>query len=522
MLTDSRSLPSGSVVNADVCIIGAGAAGITLAQQFANTRVKVCLMESGGFDLDLHTQDLYRGKSVGWPYWPLEASRIRFFGGSTNHWGGACIPLNRDDFETRDWVPNSGWPFSKSDLNPFYNRALSVFGLNRNSFDPYEWEAQGKRVLPLNSEAIVSNMHQSCNNRRFGLTYKDELMGQENLDTYTHANAVNLRANNPVQTVSKVEFATMGGNAFSVRAKFVILAMGGIENSRLLLASTDDAEAGLGNQNDLVGRYFSDHYYFSNVGRLVVANPDVNLSMYTRKVEIDGQQIGVHFELSSDERKLQRLLTTRIHVGDTSWRAYARDHGRPRRSTDLSDKIVNRIDGILRKVRGVDGTPGNTAEDYGENKASRLFSVGAWSEVIPRSDSRVLLNDEKDALGMRRITLDWRIGAAEKRSVINSLTFFGRQLGVSGVGRFRLDLDEESPWPWEGGGTPGMHHMGGTRMNNDPVKGVVDGHSKVHGLSNLYVAGSSVFPTFGTANPTLTIVALAIRMGDHIKERLNA
>jgi len=521
MLVDAREMASESHVHADICIIGAGAAGITLAREFANTNLKVCLMESGGFDLDLATQNLYKGSSTGWPYWPLEGSRIRFFGGTTNHWGGNCIPLNEDDFLSREWVPNSGWPLSKRELMPYYESAQSLFGLGRYSYDPSDWETPSRRVMHFNGQSIVSKMFQNCRQKRFGSVYRDELVNSTNIHLYLYANAIDISANPAVNKVDSVRFACLNGGRFTVSATTYLLALGGIENSRILLASNKQQKNGLGNTNDVVGRYFSDHYYFSNTGLMVVPDPKTGLDLYDRKRRAKNQKIGVHFELSAKVRREDKLLSTRIHLSQVPWKAYSRDKGAPVVKRGYQDRIADKLTSLLGRIEQPSKLDKNSALSYGEPGRARLFSVGLWSEVLPRAESRIKLNESRDAFGMPRVTFDWKIGSTEKQSVMESLSYFARQVGANGIGRVRVDLDEASPWPWVGGGEPGLHQMGGTRMSDNPGKGVVDKNCRVHGLTNLYVAGSSVFPTFGTANPTLTIVALALRLAKHIKSKMH-
>ena len=518
MLIDSGDIPYDSVINTDVCIVGAGAAGITLARQFANTNIRVCLMESGGFNLELPTQNLYKGSNVGWPYWPLDSSRIRFFGGTTNHWGGNCIPLNDDDFEQRDWISDSGWPISKTDLEPYYRAAQPVFGLGQEGYDPVEWQSDSMKLLEFSDDLITSNMFQGCEAKRFGAVYRAELLASSNLDTYLHANAIDIQSSENGKEIVRIKFACLNGNRFTVNAKTYLLALGGLENSRLLLASNGVQSKGLANGNDLVGRYFSDHYYFARLGLMVVPEANPNLNYYHKKIRVSGREIGLHFELASAVKKKKKLLSTRIHISKVPWRAYSHDPGKPAINRDFGEKVASKLNSVWQSLSGLEKPNKNRPESYGELSSANLYSIGAWIEVNPRKDSRVYLNDDKDVFGMPRITLDWIIANNEKRSLMTSLNYFARQVGANGIGRVRLDLDEQSPWPWQGGGEPGLHQMGGTRMNDSALKGVVDKHCKVHGIANLYIAGSSVFPTFGTANPTLTIVALALRLADHVKE----
>lgn len=156
MFIDARSIPQNQVIETEVCIVGAGAAGITLAREFIGQRFRVCLLESGGLRFDENIQSLYKGEIVGLPYTPLEAARVRYFGGTTNHWSGWCWPLDEIDFESRDWVPYSGWPFDKSHLNQFYQRAQPICQLGPYAYDASFWENEHMRRLPFKGENVVT------------------------------------------------------------------------------------------------------------------------------------------------------------------------------------------------------------------------------------------------------------------------------------------------------------------------------------------------------------------------------
>ncbi len=515
MLIDSRTLPSGHVAKADICILGAGAAGITLARALANAKRRICLLESGGLNLDLPTQNLYRGTSIGWPYWPLEASRIRFLGGTTNHWGGACIPLSEIDFEEREWVPESGWPISREELLPFYGSAQDVFGLGPFEYDPEKWATSEFPYVRFPDGRVISGMLQKAVRKRFGLVYREELANSGDIDTYLYANALSVDTNDFANHVTKISCGCLSGTRFSVQAKTFILALGGIETARLLLLSRGTQSTGLANQNDLVGRFFSDHPFFSNLGLIIVTDPSVNFSLYLRS-RVRDTDMQAHFELAPAVQRAERLLHTRIHVREQTWGLYRYDP-----NPSVADRLLRKVEALAHRFTGhQDQVP--TPSDFGEPSGARLLRLGAWSEVIPRRDSRVYLGKERDGLGLERVVLDWRVGSVEKESLRRSLRLFGEAIGLAGLGRARIELDNESPWPWLGGGEPGLHHMGTTRMSDDPKRGVVDRNCRVQGINNLFIAGSSVFPTYGVANPTLTIVALALRLADHINRGVEA
>jgi len=517
MIIDARSVEENSLIEADICILGAGAAGITLARELGSRHRKVCVLESGGLNLDIATQALYQGQVEGWPYWPLDTCRLRFFGGTTNHWGGSCLPLDEDDFVAKPWISTGGWPISKSDLLPFYRRAQPVFGMGEYFYDaPALLQGAGEQLW--NGDGITAGMIRRSAVSSFGVEYREELDQATGIEVYLNGNAVNVKANEGRTHVEAVDVVCLSGNRFRMRARTFVLAMGGIENARLLLESRAAGEVGLGNEHDLVGRYFSDHAYLANLGVLQIVGADADLGKFSEVIPLDGTTAKFFLHVTPETRAREQLLNTRLHVQSVPWIEFGRDRGKPPR--DLSDRVVGRLESLLGDLRGekAPARKGTTAEDYGAPAGSRLFRVGAWTDVVPRPESRVYLGEAKDALGLRKPVLNWQIGQEEKQSLVKSLELLARRVGRVGIGRMRIDLDDDSPWPWTGGYEPGLHQMGTTRMSNSPQQGVVDRNCKVHGLSNLFVAGSSVFPTYGTANPTLTIVALAIRLADHIKQ----
>jgi choline dehydrogenase-like flavoprotein len=423
--------------------------------------------------------------------------------------------LSEIDFEEREWVPESGWPVSREELLPFYGSAQAVFGLGPFDYDPEHWATKEFPYIGFPDGRVISGMHQKAVQKRFGLVYRDELANSRDIDTYLYANALSVGTNDAANHVARISCGCLSGTRFSVEAKTFILALGGIENARILLVSRGTQSVGLANQHDLVGRYFSDHPYFSNLGLIVVTEPSANFSLYFKN-RVRGTDMQAHFELAPEVQRAERLLHTRIHVRERSWDSYQYDP-----NADAADRLLRKMESLVRRLTGRQDDM-LTPEAFGQPAGARLIRLGAWCEVIPRRDSRVYLGGERDELGLERVVVDWRVGSAEKESLIRSLRVFAEAIGLAGLGRARIDLDEESAWPWAGGGEPGLHHMGTTRMSDDAKRGVVDRNCRVHGINNLFMAGSSVFPTYGIANPTLTIVALALRLADHLNRGVEA
>jgi choline dehydrogenase-like flavoprotein len=528
MLRDARELDDASTIECDLCIIGAGAAGITLARSFAGGALKLCLLESGGLEYEPEIQDLYRGQNVGLPYFELDVCRLRFFGGSTNHWAGRCRPLDELDFEARPWVPLSGWPLAKADLEPFYRDAQTLCELGAFDYTPEPWLGPGQQVLPLDPQKLVSRVWQFSPPTLFGEAYRAELEQAANIEVLLHASVVEIAAGESGAEVQSVAFATLAGTRGTVRARAYVLACGGLENPRLLLVSNRQVKAGLGNQHDMVGRCFMEHPHM-NAARALVTDPAV-LAFYTRGQGGSGAQgpevVGCLNQSPARQEALQLLnfdgLFTVDNIGDSGYAALRRIWNSAERGAwpdDLSGDLWQALIDIDDTAAGLMGRFG--IREYRADNASFLMWCSA--EQAPNPDSRVRLGEERDALGLPRIALDWRLSELDKRSLQAGHQAVAEELGRTGLGRLQIDewLTADLTG-WAPALEGGHHHMGTTRMSADPAQGVVDADCCVHGSANLYVAGSSVFPTCGSANPTLTVVALALRLATHLKASLGS
>ena len=261
MHTDARKIDQNSTIEGDICIVGAGAAGISMALDWADSTHKVILLEGGGYDYDAEVQDLYAGLNTGQRYFPLRSSRLHFFGGTTGHWGGLCSPLDPLDFKSRSWVPHSGWPITLEDLHPFYEKAHEYLELGPYNYRQNYWTElyPDMQPLPLDPEVIWSKIWQFSPPTRFGSKYRNRIENSNNIHLYTYANCTNIVLKNSLHTVDHVVVKNHDGKNHKVRAKHFVLACGAIQNARLLLASNKQIPSGLGNKYDNTGRYFMEH-----------------------------------------------------------------------------------------------------------------------------------------------------------------------------------------------------------------------------------------------------------------------
>lgn len=527
MFVDARNLPMGTVIEADLCIIGGGAAGIAIAREFLGQGLRVCILESGGTSYDEETQALNHGECVGLPY-ELDTTRARYFGGSTNWWAGFCRPFEDYHFVKRPWVPYSGWPITRRDLDPFYQRSFDLCGIDARMSLAEDGAAGGgtapvklartatgrftHTITPLGDERL-----------RFAKVFGQELARAHEVCVYLHANTVHLQASPDARRVIGVRAATLAGNTFTVTGKAFILASGAIENARLLLASNDRIAAGLGNQYDVVGRFFMEHATFTSA-HLDLRGDGGPTEAYDSKYAVLNLTHAVELTPTAKVQREHRLLETAVYInaiyrGERSAGVDALKKLRER----MWRRTATRFPTAELRAIAADGL--NVAcFVLGWMSRSPLLRRGHVAtlhlEQAPNPDSRILLSDRRDRLGVPLVRLDWQITELDRQTVRKTTELLREEVQGAGWGTFTSALPN-------GGGEPFplpdwiWHHIGTTRMHTDPRFGVVDENCRVHGIGNLFIAGSSVFPTAGNHCPTLTLLALALRLADHVKAALH-
>lgn len=492
---DARTLPDSTVLTPDLVIIGGGPAGISLALSLAGTRLNIVLLESGGMNFDPKVQNMYAGTETGVHYTALDAGRLRFMGGSTNHWGGWCRPMDEADFEAHDWMPHSGWPITRDALNPYYPRAQQLVEAGAWMYDQVgpTMTAMAPQ-MPLGAGGVYTSWFQFSKTRDsvlptyFGHRYEQDLRTAKNVTPYTNANVTGIRLTANGRSVDHLDIATLNGKHFKVKPRMVVLASGGMENARLLLASNDVMPQGVGNQNDLVGRFFADNPIPRDVATLVVFGGALPAYYGTNTTVTNGTILRATFAPTAKWRRDQKVAGSLTTVED---------------AVELDDTGKAAVVTTALAL-GVDASN------------AKAYSLGCGMELAPDPDRRLTLTDEKDALGLPRMKLDMRIADTDFALYRKTLTELGRQLLASRAGMLRINYDRREQWlkgmDW------GNHHLGTTRMSGDPKQGVVDADCKVHGIDNLHIAGSSVFPSYSASNPTLNLLALTLRLGDHLKK----
>jgi choline dehydrogenase-like flavoprotein len=549
MQIDSRTVARDAVLHADICIIGAGPAGITLAREFIGTSVRVVVLESGGFEKDDHIQTLSAGE-VNSRYMKdsaLTEGRRRQFGGTPNKWGyrtepwngrlyARSVPPESRDFSAHSDDPSLRWPVSYSELSPHFWRAQTVWNGGKFDYRVDTW-AGGLSPVKTASGVLETRISQHGPRDVFTNYYRDELLAAENVDLCVQATAISLEPDGANGEARRLRVARADGLHFWVNSDTYILACGGVENVQLLLSSDMTRPGAIGNRHDNIGRYITDHPEFV-MGFMCPSDQKVypDIGLYDIRW-VEGQMVSGFLTLSDEVKDSESLLNMSVAFsprrrgfGTEAHRAL-KEIAAAVRQREVPSRLLADALAVLRSPRDTTAfLRAVKTEKYAEYlggwsgpgaDSDEFSALQLWAafEQTPHRDNRLSLTDARDLLGRRRVRFDHLWSDSDRRNIRRSIEMFTAEINAVGLGSVR-------PWyRWNRSSHPqfhGLHHpMGGTRMHTDPRFGVVDENSRVHGLSNVYVAGSSVFTTgIGYANPTLTLLALTSRLGDHLKGRL--
>ena len=506
------------------------------------TGLKVCLVESGGWRDEPETQALYEGQSIGHQM-TLNQGRYRIFGGTATRWGGRSALLDQIDFERREWVRNSGWPITLTDLIPYYDRAKAISNFKQ------PWSANGEverclgiQLPDLASETIshfiwrvaspdlvptLWNRLQPgwCRTFDYGRAYRPKLARDPDTCVFLHANLTSMQATVDGTSIASATVSTLSRKTMTIKARAFVLCCGGIENVRHLLHLPAETLR-KANSFDNIGRFMAQHLRgLIGIIEATEATAYKLQRLYNNFHRPRGSrarqpQYEVGFALTERAQRAYKLLNASAAVyydvgEDTSWKAARRlREAWNSRSTDCTP-----LRDIGKVFAGTAEVVPNAVRRYlmGREVVHKnpTISIVADFEQEPDPENRLTLSSDVDALGMRRIVADWSISEMERRTARDLCRFIASALGKLDLGQVRgVDwLDNDAPI----GLGETYHVIGATRMSETPASGVVDLDCRVHGIENLYVAGCSVFPTGGHANPTLTIIALAVRLADHLR-----
>jgi choline dehydrogenase-like flavoprotein len=540
MLVDARGFPANAGFDCDVAIVGAGPAGLTVALELMGSGLSVMVLEAGdGGKTDL---DPFHGEVADLArHPPLTLYRSRGLGGTSAMWGGRCVPFDPIDFEPRAHIPWTGWPIDYDELLPWYHRAVGY--CEAGPFRFRVAEALGPDAAPMvpgfaSPDVEIEGLERFSPPTHFGRRYRRLLAGAPDITVVQSATCVAIRRAASGLAIESLDMAIVPGRRFGVRARAFVLAAGGLETTRLLLAND------IGNSRGLVGRFYMCHLE----GKAAKArfHPATRVAYHYER-DPKGVYLRRFFSFPAETQRRHRMtnvilrfepppvadpahgssVLSALYLSRTLLRPeYARMVAnfdfRNGGSSSEAGRVARHIGNVLRKAPDLALFAADWARRHWMARrklpyvavAGRDFlSLDYNAEQVPNPDSRVTLADTTDAFGLPRLKIDWRASAVDVEGVVTAHRLLAAGLEKSGVGR--LEVDEEAIR--DGYKAMASHHVGTARMAGDCSRGVVDSHCRVFGLDNLYVASAAVFPTSSHANPTLTIVALAARLAEHLK-----
>jgi choline dehydrogenase-like flavoprotein len=511
MFKDLRDFPSNSILRYDICIVGTGPAGISVAKQLLGTDLKIAILESGGLEPESEYQELNEGINSGPCYLSLDSSRLRCFGGAGKLWAGHCAPFKSDEFDKKSYVPLSGWPISLDDLKIYYKQAAEMLGISYEKF--YNKDLLGKTFreksfdeINRDNSFLSANVLQVSNveNRDFAEKYRNDFESSVNTHVIFHSTVTRLNFSKNTKNVESLSVADLNNNSGIVKAKIFVLACGALENPRILLISKKFDKKETNIDSNLVGSCFMSH-----PGIQEVAEIHKNIAKKCMTKDDANNTFKVFFEITSRERMKQKILRHSLSV--KQFKNFID------RSTYTSGRIFDEFDKLVKDFNLFSAIKKIVCEIKGENYSSNNWNLGVGLEQPPRLTNNLKLHDTKDALGVPKINMFWDdLSKIEKDTVVKSVKTMARELGLLGTGKIKFKNELLSGQSYKFN-DPINHHIGTTRMSESSKTGVVDKNCKVFGVSNLYIAGSSVFTTSSIVNPTYTIIALSLRLGEYLK-----
>jgi len=552
MIEDARGFPNNTSIGADLCIVGGGAAAISLAMGYIKSGKSIVILPGGGPKQTPQCIDLYRGKvSPEQSHEPLEENRLRMWGGSTTVWGGRCVPFDPIDFESRSWIPGSGWPIGFSELKDYVAQANQLSEAGKADFDARSVfpEKQAELVRGFDDEDFATwPLERWSIPTDYSKRYKTDLEMASNVRVLLHAHAIHLQMNSNGVTLDHVKAACVPGRVFQVNAKKTAIACGALENARLLLAARDVLPEGIGNKLDLVGRYYQSHrfgvcgyaelkepnkdfmYDFEKDAEGVYCRRRFWLTPEAQKTHKVGNVVGFFFRSVSGESEHRNAMVSTVMLVKTLLGGAQRGPKRLYQIVrDQRRELLTHLGIVLKDGPGIFGQLATVAYSrcfqkrrlpmvLPPKKANR-YPLFFQTEHAPLKESRVVIDESSlDDFGMPRLVAQIQFSEVDYRTIKTFVSLFKRRIEETGIGTFHLTKrdkeflanPERSPF------NSNSHNIGTTRMANTAEEGVVDVDCKVYGVDNLYVAGASVFPTSSHANPTLMLIALALRLADHL------
>jgi choline dehydrogenase-like flavoprotein len=546
VLIPANRLPDGDL-RADVLIVGAGPAGIVTALELGRAGIEVVLLESGGVKPDPAVQRLGDTAGEDPPHAPMSLASSRQVGGASNLWGGRCVPYDPIDFEPRPQV-EAEWPVDYDSVRPLIGRACEWLVCGRPVFDVREIpHLAARQMVPGLPEGDVrtTSLERWSLPTNFARQYVEELERSRTVRLVPGLTCTEVVCRPDGTAVDHLRLANLGGRSVRARARSYVLATGGVETTRLLLASDGVHPGGIGNHSGHLGRWYQAHVEV-RIARVRFARPPI----HDHERDVDG--VYVRRRLSFDPEVLRReelpngiFWLVNPEVGDAAHGsgilsfvylmlrsplgrffvapAIREAHLETTRPPSLRQHLRNVVQDLpstaafaVRFAYQRYLAPGRKVPGFFVESAADTYPVLFHAEHLPNRDSVVELSDERDALGMRRVRTRLRFADREIEDAIRAHERLDAYLRAHGAGCLeyltddaRRDVQEQL--------FGGYHQAGTTRMSTDPADGVVDADLAVHGVPNLFVNSGSSLPTSGQANTTLMIIAFAIRLADHLR-----
>lgn len=550
MQIEATRLPREATLDADVAVVGAGPAGIVVALELARAGHRTMLIESGGRSFSAATQDL--GETVGGDpaHAPMSLATRRQVGGASNLWAGRCVPFDAVDFEARDIVGDARWPVAYEELRSYFARACEwcvcgaplfdareIPGLARRSLVP-GWPEGDVRTTTLERWSLPTNF-----GRRYGATLRTSL----NVTLVTNLTCVEIMCAEDGASVAGLASRTLAGNRVTVRAKYYVVACGGLESTRLLLASKRLHASGIGNHSGHLGHWYIGHVS-GCIARVHLATPPQE-TIYGFERDGDGVYVRRRFTFSPELTLARRLPNISMWLDSP-------DLGDPRHESGILSLLYlalsSPIGGMLvseairqgkvrtvhagswrshlaNVVRDLDRTarfafrfgyerfmqPGHKVPGVYVYSPSNVYPLFYHGEHLPCYASHVTLSDRCDALDVPRLRTRLHLQDADVQGVIAAHAQLDTYLRQHGLGRVEYLYEDSARAVREQFGD-GYHQAGTSRMAASSEDGVLDANLAVHGVENLFVASSSAFVTAGQANTTFMIIAFAVRLADHL------
>ena len=523
MITDLTDGCGGQTRTADICVIGAGTAGLALVHELLNSTYSIVVLESGGMEVEEQTQQLYDCKIAGLPHRGYLQGRFRTFGGTSTRWGGQLLPLTALDIEKREWIGANAWPVTYADLLTYYRRVEHLFGVDGHPYDSAELKRSPVAGTDFDTNRFTARYAKwpPFARRNLARLVGKACISSRHVEVILHANVTDLVLNEAGTHIVQVKARTLEGRVLEVKAKHFVVATGTLETIRLLMMSNGLVSGGIGNHSGQLGRNFQDHLSI----RAADFSPRSihDLEKQFAPFFIDGTMRTARLEFSAHMQRTKQLLScfgqilfetpedsgfAELREGLRRFQARRNPWPGVRGWTNIMKDIPNMCRlGAVRFLKQRVAYPSNAR-----------FHLQVDVEQCPNADSRVSLSEDRDILGMPILTLDWRIKDLEKRTLQEYVRTFRQEWERLKLGDARWNealFEEGDEWLEEA--IDVYHQTGGTAMSDHPSSGVVDPQLRVHGVDNLFLASCSVFPSAGSANPTFTLLALTLRLADHLQ-----